>query len=77
MIRMNLSQLIQYLLNEKHIGEATYFSTFNEGYQNSDDVVDGLIDSNIVKSYFGQVEPTGQLLRNVQANVTSYIIAKK
>jgi hypothetical protein len=76
MTRMNLSQLIQYLLNEKHIGEATYFATFNEGYQNSDDVVDGLIDSNIVKSYFGQVEPTGQLLRNVQANVTSYIMAK-
>lgn len=70
MTRMNLSQLVQFLFNENYFALAMDFSEFK---QDSKDVEDGLIDARIVKSYVNQLDPSGQILRNIQANVTSYL----
>jgi hypothetical protein len=67
---MNLDQLVQYLFDENYIALAMDFADFE---QDSQYVVDGLIDANFVKSYMDDLDPSGQILRNIQANVTTYI----
>ncbi len=70
MTRMNLAQLVQYLFNENYLALAMDFADLG---QDSKDVVDGLIDSRVVKSYMEDLDPSGRILREIQANVTSYI----
>jgi hypothetical protein len=70
MTRMNLSKLVQFLFNENYFALAMDFSEFKEDSKN---VVDGLIDMRIVKSYVNQLDPSGRILREIQANVTSYL----
>jgi hypothetical protein len=67
---MNLDQIVQYLFDENYIALAMDFSDFGEG---SKDVVDGMIDVNAVKSYMEEIDPSGQILRQIQANVTSHM----
>ena len=70
MTRMNLSQLVQFLFNENYLALAMDFADLR---QDSQDVVDGLIDASIVKSYMEDLDPSGRILREIQANVTSYV----
>jgi hypothetical protein len=66
MNRMNLDQIVQYLFDENYIALAMDFSDFGE---DSKDVVDGMIDVNTVKSYMEEIDPSGRILRQIQANV--------
>jgi hypothetical protein len=66
MNRMNLDQIVQYLFDENYIALAMDFSDFGE---DSKDVVDGMIDVNAVKSYMEEIDPSGRILRQIQANV--------
>ena len=76
MTRMNLSQLIQFLINENQKGAATYFAGFSDG--ESDQVEDGLIEASLVRWYLtNMIDETGLLLRKVQANVTSYLMPEQ
>jgi hypothetical protein len=68
--RMNLDQLIQYLFNENYLALAMDFADLE---QDSQYVVDGLIDASFVKSYMDELDPSGQILRNIRANVTTYV----
>jgi hypothetical protein len=77
MTRMNLSHLIQFLINNDEPEMAEYFSCFRRGEQVPGMVVDGLIDADLVKWYIDEVDETGLLLELIQSEVTSYIIAKK
>ena len=70
MNRMNLDQIVQYLFDENYIALAMDFSDFGE---DSKDVVDGMIDVNAVKSYMEEIDPSGRILRQIQANVTSHM----
>lgn len=63
---MNLDQIVQYLFDENYIALAMDFSDFGE---DSKDVVDGMIDVNAVKSYMEEIDPSGRILRQIQANV--------
>jgi len=67
---MNLDQIVQYLFDENYIALAMDFSEFGE---DSKDVVDGMIDVNTVKSYMKDIDPSGQILRQIQANVITYM----
>jgi hypothetical protein len=71
---MNLSQLVQFLFNENYLALAMDFTDLG---QDSQDVVDGLIDASIVKSYMEDLDPSGQIIRNIQANVTTYVGCEK
>lgn len=71
MNRMNLDQLIQFLFNENYLALAMDFA------DNSQDVVDGLIDASFVKSYMDDLDPSGRILREIQANVTTYVGCEK
>jgi len=71
MTRFNLSQLIQFLINENQKGAATYFAGFQDG--ESDQVVDGKISADLVRWYCNDLDESGKLLRKIQANVISYI----
>lgn len=71
MNRMNLDQLVQFLFNENYLALAMDFA------DNSLDVVDGLIDASIVKSYMEDLDPSGRILREIQANVTTYVGCEK
>lgn len=68
MTRFNLSQLIQYLINENYVALAMDFADVSE-----EDRVHGEIDTNLVKSMIEELDPSGQLLRNIKANVVSYL----
>lgn len=70
MTRMNLDQIVQYLFDENYIALAMDFSDFGE---DSKDVVDGMIDVNAVKSYMEDIDPSGRILRQIQANVPTYM----
>jgi hypothetical protein len=70
MNRMNLDQIVQYLFDENYIALAMDFSDFGE---DSKDVVNGMIDVNAVKSYMEEIDPSGRILRQIQANVTSHM----
>jgi hypothetical protein len=71
MTTMNHSQLIQYLINENLVALAMDFSDVS-----TEDVVDGEIDANLVRAMVEELDPSGLLLRKIQANVVSYLYAK-
>jgi hypothetical protein len=72
MTRMNHSQLIQFLINENYVALAMDFSDVP-----AEDIVDGEIDANLVKSMIEELDPSGLLLRKIQANVVSYLYTSK
>lgn len=72
MTRMNHSQLMQYLINENYVALAMDFSDMSE-----EDLLDGEIDSNLVKSMVEELDPSGLLLRKIQANVVSYLYSEQ
>jgi hypothetical protein len=62
---MNLAQLIMFFANNDLMQNAYHFT----GYTKSKVTVDGLIEVDFVKRHFGE----GQLWREIQANVTTYV----
>jgi len=73
MKRFNLSQLIQFLINENHIAMAMHFADFAQGNTDPNAIVDGRIAADIVKCYVDDLDESGQLLRKIQANVIAYM----
>jgi hypothetical protein len=69
---MNHSQLIQFLINENYVALAMDFADVSP-----EDCVDGEIDTNLVKAIVDELDPSGQILRNIRANVTSYLYMSK
>lgn len=65
MNRMNLAQLVAYFYSENLTQTASYF----RGCANDSVTVDGLIELDFVKRHVGE----GQLWREIQTNVTTYI----
>ena len=65
MNRMNLAQLVAYFYSENLTQTASYF----RGCANDSVTVDGLIEHDFVKRHVGE----GQLWREIQTNVTTYI----
>jgi len=65
MNRMNLAQLVMFFAHNDLMQTAYYFI----GCTNDSVTVDGLIDADFVKRHVGE----GDLWRNIQANVTTYI----
>ena len=65
MNRMNLSQLINFFAKNGFPQTASYFA----GCANDSVTIDGLIEADFVKRHVGE----GDLWRNIQANVTTYI----
>ena len=65
MNRMNLDQLVNFFANNDLMQTAHYF----KGCANDSVTVDGLIESEFVKRHVGE----GNLWRNIQANVTTYV----
>jgi hypothetical protein len=68
MTTMNHSQLIQFLINENYTALAMDFADVSP-----EDCVDGEIDTNLVKAIIDELDPSGRILREIQANVTSYV----
>jgi hypothetical protein len=64
---MNLNQLVTFLSAMNLTQTASYFA----GCANDPVTVDGLIEADFVKRHIGE----GELLREIQANVTSYVFA--
>jgi hypothetical protein len=62
---MNLNQLVTFLSAINLNQTASYFA----GCANDPVTVDGLIEADFVKRHIGE----GELLREIQANVTSYV----
>lgn len=69
---MNHSQLMQYLINENYVALAMDFSDVSE-----EDLLDGEIDANLVKSMVEELDQSGLLLRKIQANVVSYLYSEQ
>ena len=69
MNRMNLSQLINFFAKNSFHQTASYFV----GCANDSVTIDGLIEADFVKRHFGE----GDLWKNIQANVTTYIGCEK
>ena len=65
MNRMNLSQLINFFAKNGFPQTASYFA----GCANDSVTIDGLIEADFVKRHVGE----GDLWRNIQANVTTYV----
>ena len=65
MNRMNLSQLVNFFANNNFPQTASFFA----GCANDIVTVDGLIEAYFVRKHVGE----GQLWREIQANVTTYI----
>ena len=65
MNRMNLTQLVMFFAQNGLMQTASYFT----GCTNDSVTVDGLIESDFVKRHVGE----GQMWREIQASVTSYI----
>jgi len=69
MTRMNLSQLVTFLSALNLNQTASYF----KGHANDSVTVDGLIEAEFVNRHIGE----GDLLREIQANVTSYLFTNE
>jgi len=65
MNRMNLDQLVAYFNSENLTQTASYF----KGCANDSVTVDGLIERDFVKRHVGE----GDMWREIQSNVTTYV----
>lgn len=70
MTRMNLEQLTNFLFTEGYVALAMDFSDLDLDQEN---IVDFELDVQRINEIVLGLDPSGKILREIQANVTSYV----